>query len=173
MPYNARGQSSILTVEIDCSSDGKAPRWDGISAIYSRPEAPVRAALEMRLTGGSSILLAPQRGNQSTASIEVFTTLITPPDEWKTFRQIVVDHWTSYKDDRGEYLNARPHWAKHWWDLEVRGQPIQTYVKDTAYKDAFAAFRAVFQKIVTNRGSTVEETRKMFDMELMGRLIFD
>ena len=127
----------------------------------------------MRLTGGSSILLAPQRGNESTASIEVFTTLTTPPDAWKSFRQLMVDHWTSYKDDKGEFLNARPHWAKHWWDLEVRGEPIQSYVKETAYKEAFTEFRALFTKIVESRGGSVEDTRKMFNTELMGRLIFD
>jgi hypothetical protein len=127
----------------------------------------------MRLTGGSSILLAPQRRNESTASIEVFTTLTTPPDAWKSFRQLVVDRWTSYKDDKGEFLNARPHWAKHWWDLEVRGEPIQSYIKETAYKEAFAEFRALFTKIVEDRGGSVEDTRKMFNTELMGRLIFD
>jgi hypothetical protein len=127
----------------------------------------------MRLTGGSSILLAPQRRNKSTASIEVFTTLTTPPEAWKSFRQLVVDRWTSYKDDKGEFLNARPHWAKHWWDLEVRGEPIQSYVKETAYKEAFAQFRALFTKIVEDRGGSVEDTRKMFNTELMGRLIFD
>jgi hypothetical protein len=127
----------------------------------------------MRLTGGSSTLLAPQRKNESTASIEVFTTLTTPPEAWKSFRQLVVDRWTSYKDDNGEFLNARPHWAKHWWDLEVRGESIQAYVKGMAYKEAFAEFRTVFTKIVEDRGGSVEDTRKMFNTELMGRLIFD
>ncbi|KAG8821670.1 hypothetical protein FRC17_009755 [Serendipita sp. 399] len=154
--------------------------WDGISAIYSRPEAPCRAALEMRLTGGSSVLLAPQRGNQSTASIEVFTHPITPPEEWRQFRQLVVDRWTSYKDEKDEttkatggYFNARPHWAKHWWDLDVHGQPIQQYVKEVAYKEAFAEFREVYARILERRGSTVAETRNRFDMELMGKLIFE
>jgi len=127
----------------------------------------------MRLTCGSSILLAPQRRNESTASIEVFTTLTTPPDAWKSFRQLMVDRWTSYKDDNGEFLNARPHWAKHWWDLEVRGESIQSYVKEIAYKEAFAEFRTSFTKIVEDRGGSVEDTRKMFNTELMGRLIFD
>ncbi|KAG8798986.1 hypothetical protein FRC16_006131, partial [Serendipita sp. 398] len=147
--------------------------WDGISAIYSRPEAPCRAALEMRLTGGSDVLLAPQRGNQSTASIEVFTHPITPPDEWRAFRQLVVDRWTSYKDETGAYFNARPHWAKHWWDLEVHGKPIQQHVKEVAYKQAFTEFREVHAQILSRRGTTVAETRRRFDMELMGRLIFE
>src|SRR4051812_3089958 len=108
----------------------------------------------MRLTGGSSVILAPQRNNESTASIEVFTTLNTPPEEWKSLRQLVVDRWTSYTDENGEFLNARPHWAKHWWDLDVRGKSIQTYAKETAYKESFAEFRNLFTKIVEERGGS-------------------
>lgn len=126
----------------------------------------------MRLTGGSSVLLAPQRHNTSTASIEVFTTLTTPPEQWRTFRQAVVDRWTSYKDDTGAFLNARPHWAKHWWDLEVRGRSIKDYVKEEAYKESFAEFRRVFTQIVEERGCTVQETRKRFDNDLIGSLVF-
>lgn len=147
--------------------------WDGISAIYSRPECPVRAALEMRLTGGSSVLLAPQRSNQSTASIEIFTHLTTPPEEWRGIRQLVVDRWTSYTDREGKRQNARPHWAKHWFDLNVDGKPIETYIKEDAYLDAFKEFRETFSKITERRGSTVEESRTRFDNELMGRLVFD
>jgi hypothetical protein len=127
----------------------------------------------MRLTGGSSTLLAPQRNNISTASVEVFTHLTTPADQWRSFRQMVVDRWTSYKDDNDTLLNARPHWAKHWWDLEVRGQPIAEYLKQSAYKEAFDEFKALFSTIVENRGSTVAQTRRRFDNELIGRLIFD
>ena len=140
--------------------DSHIVRWDAITTIYSRPDAPVRAALEMRLTGGSDTLLAAQRGNTSTISIEVFTILTTPEDDWRTFRQQVVDHWTSYRSPSiGEYINARPHWAKQWWDLEVRGKPIEEYLKDEAYKIAFAEFREAMEGIVAKRGGTVEEAR--------------
>lgn len=126
----------------------------------------------MRLTGGSSIILAPQRHNVSTASVEIFTHLTTPLDQWRNFRQLVVDRWTSYKDNDGKLLNARPHWAKHWWDLEVHGQPIREYLKQSAYREAFEEFRSVFSSIVERRGSTVEETRERFEMDVMGRLVF-
>ena len=150
------------------------PRWDAITTIYSRPDAPVRAALEMRLTGGSDVLLAAQRGNTSTLSIEVFTILTTPPDDWRTFRQQVVDRWTSYKSpSTGEYINARPHWAKQWWDLEVRGKPIEEYLKDDAYKVAFGEFREAMEGIVTKRGGTVEEARSRFGNDLLERLIWN
>jgi len=155
-------------------SSSHTDRWDAITAIYSRPDAPVRAALEMRLTGGSDALLAAQRGNTSTLSIEVFTILTTPPDDWRTFRQQVVDYWTSYKSpSTGEYINARPHWAKQWWDLEVRGKPIEEYLKDEAYNVAFAEFREAMECIVTKRGGTVEEARLRFGNDLLERLIWN
>jgi hypothetical protein len=135
----------------------------------------------MRLTGGSSVLLAPQRHNKSTASVEVFTLLSTPPEEWRSFRQLVVDRWTSYKGtestsdghNAGEFVNARPHWAKHWWDLEVRGEPIEKYLKEVAYRDSFEEFRNVLKTIVESRGGNVDETRKRFGTKLMERLIFE
>ena len=132
------------------------------------------AALEMRLTGGLDTLLAAQQGNRSTLSIEVFTILTTLEDDWRTFRQQVVDHWTSYKPlSTGEYINARPHWAKQWWDLEVRGKPIEEYLKDEAYKVAFAKFREAMEGIVTKRGGTVEEARSRFRNDLLKRLIWN
>lgn len=149
-------------------------RWDGISAIYSRKDAPVRVALEMRLTGGSNVLLAPQRGNDVTASIEVLTTLITPKDDWATFMQEVADKWTSYdvRDDEGNPMYPRPHWAKQWEGLHVRGKPIERYFKEDAYKDAFAQFREVYGSMVGRSGSTVDDTLKVFGNDLMERLIF-
>lgn len=150
------------------------------------------------------MILAPQRHNTSTASVEVFTLLTTPPDEWRSFRQLVVDRWTSYKgtpssgsstsnldgngngnldantngngnagEGEGEFINARPHWAKQWWDLEVRGEPIEKYLKEVAYRDAFEEFRRAFKAIVESRGGDVGETRERFGTGLMERLIFE
>ena len=148
-------------------------RWDTITAMYADTDAPVRVALEMRLTGGSNVWLAPQRGNTSTASIEVLTTLTTPPEVWKRFEQTITDKWTSYKDEEGNYLNVRPHWAKSWEGLTIRGKDIKKYLKEDAYKDAFPAFRQTFENIVTSRGGTVEETRARFGNALMNDLLFD
>ena len=151
-----------------------AERWDGITAIYSRSDAPVRVALEMRLTGGSNIILAPQRGNEGTASIEVLTTLITPKDEWQTFMQEVADHWTSYdlKDDTGKVLYPRPHWAKQWAGLTVRGKPVEEYLKDVAYPQAFSDFRTAVTAIATRTGVPSDETRARFGNALLDRLIY-
>ena len=141
--------------------------------MYANPDAPVRVALEMRMTGNSNVWLAPQRGNTNgTASIEVLTTLTTPPEVWKQFQQAIANKWTSYKDEKGNYLNVRPHWAKQWEGLTVRGKDIKQYLKEDAYKEAFPAFRQTFESIVTSRGGTVEETRARFGNDMMNDLLF-
>lgn len=148
-------------------------RWDGISAMYSRADAPARVALEMRLTGSSEVHLAPQRGNKhGTISIEILTTLATPPADWASFMQLVADRWTSYADAAGNLLPARPHWAKQWQGLSVRGMPIEQYFQQIAYKDAFAMFRSTYTKIVERRGCSVDQSLKMFGVDTMTRLIF-
>ncbi|KZT00933.1 uncharacterized protein LAESUDRAFT_739389 [Laetiporus sulphureus 93-53] len=150
--------------------------WDGISAMYARiHDAPARVALEMRLTGQSSVLLAPQRGNASgTVSIEVLTTLASPQSEWASFCQEVTDRWTSYdtKGEDGRTMNPRPHWAKQWSGLLVRGKPIEQYIREDAYGDAFAEFRGAFQNIVQKRGGTVNETLARFGNQTLQGLIF-
>ncbi|GJE93853.1 FAD-binding domain-containing protein [Phanerochaete sordida] len=148
--------------------------WDGIAAMYSRSDAPVRVALEMRLTGGSDVLLAPQRGNSATCAIEVLTTPITPAKQWATFMQTIADRWTSYdlRNEDGSVLHARPHWAKQWKGLTVHGKPVEQYLKEDAYADAFAEFRQVFKGIVERDHATVEETLKVFGNDLMVHLIF-
>ena len=126
----------------------------------------------MRLTGGSDVLLAPQRGNaHGTVSIEVLTTLTTTPAEWASFCQVVADKWTNYTHG-GAALAARPHWAKQWAGLTVRGKPVEQYLKEDAYGEAFAEFRQVFKAIVERNQGSVEETLKVFGNDLMVRMIF-
>ncbi|TFY63527.1 hypothetical protein EVJ58_g3204 [Rhodofomes roseus] len=150
--------------------------WDGISAMYAEAhDAPARIALEMRLTGDSNVILAPQRGNTfGTASIEVLTTLATPEPMWADFMQLVADKWTSYdsKGADGRPLLPRPHWAKQWNGLQVHGKSVKQYMKEDAFKEAFAEFRDTFGQIVTSRGCSVEETRSRFGNALMDDLAF-
>jgi hypothetical protein len=72
----------------------------------------------MRITGGSSVVMAPQLGNNlGTASIEVITSMPAVEDPngiWLAFKQTLADIWTSYTGPGGEKLNVRPHWAKEW-----------------------------------------------------------
>ncbi|CAE6392647.1 unnamed protein product [Rhizoctonia solani] len=147
--------------------------WDAISILYSRDDVPMRLALEMRLTGGSNVILAPQRGNTfGTTSIEVLTIPTTPKDQWHSFMQQVADAWTSYTDSNGQHLNSRPHWAKEWAGLAIRGRPIEEYLKETAYKDAIPEFREMLDKIATVQGTTVGDMRDRFGNPLLERLLF-
>jgi hypothetical protein len=76
----------------------------------------MRLTLELRIMGGSDLLMAPQHGNQhGTASIEVLSIPDVVADgEWEGFLQQVVDIWMSYTDGEGKPLNVRPHWGKEW-----------------------------------------------------------
>jgi len=133
----------------------------------------MRVLLEMRLTGGSNIILAPQRGNTyGTCSIEVLTSLLTPKADWESFVQEMLDLWGSYKDEKGLPLMIRPHWAKQWAGFSVRGKPVLQYFQQEAFKSAFQEFRQVYKGIVEKRGSTVEETRRMFSNAMLEQLIF-
>jgi hypothetical protein len=133
----------------------------------------MRLALEMRLTGGSNVILAPQRGNDlGTISIEVLTIPTTPKDEWQSYLQQITDVWTGYTDHNGVLLNSRPHWAKQWQGLIVRNQPIEEYLRNTAYKDAIPEFRATLEKIAAVQGTTVDAMRERFGNPLLERLFF-
>ncbi|PVG01447.1 hypothetical protein CPB86DRAFT_837017 [Serendipita vermifera] len=152
----------------------KGSRWDGISAMYEKQKgAPVRVSLEMRLMGGSDVILSPQYGNQYGAvSIEVLALAGTPPKVWADFRQYIADKWTSYIDQNGNPLIARPHWPKEWSGLKVYGRPIEDYMRNIAYKSAFSDFRQVFTSVVERRGGSVPETLKVFGNDTMNNLIF-
>lgn len=149
--------------------------------MYERQaEAPVRIALEMRLTGGSEVLLAPQAGNTASASIEFLSTLLAEEEGvWHGCVEEAAARWAAPELDTpnpnvpGGMLRPRPHWAKQWQGISVRGKTIERYLKEDAYKDAFPAFREAFKGIVTSRESTVEETLNMFGNDLMKRLIFE
>lgn len=141
--------------------------------MYQDPNCSVRVALEMRLTGGSEVILAPQRGNTlGTISIEVLTTRTVKDPIWTAFRQKVTDAWEKYVDMDGKPLNIRPHWAKQWDGTTVRKQPIEQYLRQSAYKEAFGEFRQGFESIVTKRGSTVEATRQIFGTAVLDSLIY-
>ena len=91
--------------------------WDVINLVYREAadgRSPMRLTLELRIMGGSDILMAPQRGNDlGTASIEILTVPGAVPDQWEKFKQEVADIWMGYEVN-GAKLNARPHWAKEW-----------------------------------------------------------
>jgi hypothetical protein len=94
--------------------------WDLIKLVYDTypiddPEAdtPFRLSLELRIMGGSQMLMAPQSGFDGTCSLLIKTPENVNPEEWNHFIQQVCDMWLRY-DYKGVRLRSRPHWAKQW-----------------------------------------------------------
>lgn len=149
--------------------------WDIINLVYAtsdRPEdpsSPMRLALELRIMGGSNVILAPQYGNLWTASIEVLTIPDTVADgEWKEFLQKVADIWMSYGSP-GQ-LNVRPHWAKEWDGLRFHNQDAREYLKKVACKSQFQEFKNVVDQIGAQQGWTWEQTKARFSNPLLDDL---
>lgn len=148
--------------------------WAALTAVYDSDGAPVRIALEMRVTAGSQVLMAPQHGNRlGTCSIEVLTTLDTSPEEWNTFRQRVVDAWCALTDADGRPLNTRPHWAKQWQGLTVRGQAMEDYLRDVAYAERIPEFGAALARVAGAGGYGLSDMRRRFSNPLLDRLFAD
>ena len=144
--------------------------WDVIRSVYERADAPMRVTLEMRVMGGSDILMAPEYGNSlGTCSIEVLTNLRTPTAEWTRFMQDLTDLWMSYKDPRGRPLNVRPHWAKQWQGIRFRDQDGIGYLRDRAYAARIPRFRAALRRIAKQGGYSASDLR-MFSNPLLDDL---
>lgn len=104
--------------------------WDLIKLVYDTfpvddPEAdtPFRLSLELRIMGGSEMLLAPQSGYDATCSLLLKTPDVVNPDDWNQFIQQVSDMWLRY-DHKGVRLRSRPHWAKQWPETYDGVEPI-------------------------------------------------
>lgn len=140
--------------------------WSAIDEVYkwkAAGKAPMRLTLEMRVMGGSDVTLAPQHGNDfGTCSIEVLTTTNTDRAEWTAFKQAVTDRWLSITDRQGRVLNTRPHWAKEWQGLEVRGAPINHYLRDTAYAARITEFGAALKRIAEAGDCTMYDLERRF-----------
>ncbi|KAL3472464.1 hypothetical protein BJX99DRAFT_262252 [Aspergillus californicus] len=151
--------------------------WDVIKLVYNDaedkddPSSPMRVTLELRIMGGSDVLMAPQRGNNlGTASIEVLTIPDAVADnEWINFIQKVCELWMSYGDE----LNVRPRWAKEWDGLQLNGQDARTYLKNEAYPKQIKDFRTALEKIGWPHGWGLAELRSRFSNELWDKIIFE
>ncbi|KAI1767228.1 hypothetical protein GGR53DRAFT_482678 [Hypoxylon sp. FL1150] len=146
--------------------------WDAILAAYKyKDTCPQRMPLEMRITGPSNVTLAPFRGHTlGTCSIEVLT-LQNMEEEWLPYVQYVVDKWMELKDNQGNYLETRPHWAKEWATMTARGRPMIEYVKES-YRDAIPEFREIMGQIAKKQGWNLEEARHRFSNELFDEIFF-
>ncbi|KAF2711582.1 hypothetical protein K504DRAFT_532151 [Pleomassaria siparia CBS 279.74] len=149
--------------------------WDVIQLVYQDADtgedvsSAMRVALEMRIMGGSDMLMAPQKGNHlGTASIEVLTLPdAVTDDEWNAFAQKVIDLWMSYGG------NVRPHWAKEWASFTFKGQEARNYMKEVAYKDQIPEFRNALAAVGELHGWTLEDLKKRYSNELWDKLIFE
>lgn len=141
----------------------RAAWWAAIQEVYARlPAAPMRTTLEMRVTGGSQMLLSSQRGNAlGTAHTEVLTNMVTPEAEWAEFKQALMDRWTALTDAAGLPLNVRTHWAKE-WPPPMRGVPIMQDMREFAYREALPAFKSTAKQVADAGGYTFEQSLKTF-----------
>ncbi len=147
--------------------------WDVVKLVYAHAEKdsyPMRLVLEMRIMGDSDVFLAPQRGNSlGTLSIGIVSTVDAVYDkQWSGFCQEVADLWTSY----GAELNVRPHWAKEWADLRVRGQPVVDYLRDVAFKEQIADFKRTVSAMGKMQGWTLNELQQRFSNPVWDQIIF-
>jgi len=148
--------------------------WDVIRRVYERTDTPMRLTLEMRITGDSNVHMAPQHGNRhGTCSIEILTPENVSRSNWQTFLQQICDAWDSYTDAQGNPLNVRPHWAKEWQGLTMRGKPIIQYLKQDAYPDQIPKFKAGLQAIATAGGYGLGEIRARFANPLLEEIFED
>jgi hypothetical protein len=154
--------------------------WDIISLCYRDSSTPMRLTLELRIMGGSDLLMAPQNGNTwGTASIEVLSIPdAVRDDEWVPFLQEVVDKWSEYKGvmkigGEEELLNLRPHWAKEWDQVRIRGKEAKEYLRDVAYKERIPEFRDVLTGIGREQGWGLADLKGRFSNELWDYMVFE
>ncbi|KUJ24026.1 uncharacterized protein LY89DRAFT_572706 [Mollisia scopiformis] len=148
--------------------------WDIIKLCYEDDDCPMRLTMEMRIMGDSNLIMAPQSGNRwGTASIEVLSIMdAVGDDEWVPFLQQVADLWLSYRDQEGALLNVRPHWAKEWESINMRGLPARQYLKEQAYKDAIPEFKSVLADIGKGQGWELKDIQARFSNELWDYMIY-
>lgn len=149
--------------------------WDAILLCYeNRKKCPMRMPLEMRIMGGSDVVMAPQRGNAlGTCSIEVLT-LHNAADLWPTFAQSVLDKWMALKDpNTGKTLKTRPHWAKEWYNYKVDGKPWLQKLKEEDYKDERQEFLQILTEIGKGANWTLQDLKDRFSNDLFDQLFFD
>lgn len=148
--------------------------WDAIQVAYANTKkCPMRMPLEMRIMGGSNVIMAPQRGNElGTCSIEVLT-LHSASDIWKPFAQQVLDKWMSLKDPNTQKpLKIRPHWAKEWKEFTVNGKPWLEKMKNEDYKAEIKEFVGILADIGKEAGWTLEDLKTRFSNQLFDEVYF-
>ncbi|KAK4642338.1 hypothetical protein QC761_0083510 [Podospora bellae-mahoneyi] len=149
--------------------------WDAIHSCYehSTKGCPQRMPLEMRIMGGSDIVMAPQKGNTlGTCAIEVLT-LEAARDMWVPYAEEVIGKWLSYRDKDGKRINTRPHWAKQWHEIKVDGRPWVEKMKEEDYRVEKEEFKGLLAEIGKKHGWTLKDLKKRFSNDFFDGFYFD
>lgn len=144
--------------------------WSVIDLVYRSANSPMRLAMDMRITGDSDIVMAPQRGNiHGTVAIEVgsITDTVTE-EEWQTFCQGFVDGLAALAPEG----RLRPHWGKEWVKMHFGGLPAREYVRAVAYKNEIPECIATLERIGKRQGWTTKDLRKRFSNNLLDDIFF-
>lgn len=110
--------------------------------------SPVNICLEMRVMNGSHIILAPQRGNKWTCSIEVLSLSSTPLGDWIFFCNRLIILWQHLLDEH-KLGDLKPHWAKE--------HEYLTFFKDSIPYNSCDYLRQVYAKELTEFQRTREK----------------
>lgn len=86
------------------------------------------------------------------------------------FMQEISDAWMTYTDTQGSPLNIRPHWAKQWQGLQVRGTPIVPYLSDVAYKDRIPELGVALNAVAAAGGYTLADLQNLFSNRLLDEI---
>jgi hypothetical protein len=174
MPLVAKKGSSSAKPEIDYAPVQRA-WWDAILLTYANSTTcPMRMPLEMRIMGGSNVIMAPQRGNDlGTCAIEILT-LYGVADVWIPFAQAVLDKWMALKNPAtGERLRTRPHWAKEWYDgLTVDSKPWLDRLINVDYKAERQEFVDTLAAVGKEAGWTLADIQSRFSNKMFDQLYF-
>lgn len=149
--------------------------WDAICIIYKHMEdtetLPINLTLEMRIMGGSDIIMGAQRGNQHTCSIEVLSTMLVPHEDWKAIVEKIIACWMSYQDSENHPLAIRTHWGKEWHGLQFNGIDSESFVKKT-YQESIPEFKQMLKAIAEEGGYTLDDMQKRFSNSLWDQIFF-
>jgi hypothetical protein len=148
--------------------------WDAILQCYRHSKtAPQRMPLEMRIMGGSEIVMAPQRGNRlGTCAIEILT-LKSAEELWIPYVEEILSKWLSYTDANGKKLRTRPHMAKQWKGIRVDGRPWVEKMKNEDYAEERREFKALLSEIGRKHGWTLQDLKKRFSNDFFDDFFFD
>jgi hypothetical protein len=126
--------------------------------------------MDMRITGDSDIIMAPQRENShGTVAIEIGSVTDTvTEEEWQTFCQTLVDGLTALAP-KGK---LRPHWGKEWVKMRFSGLSARDYVRTVAYKSEIPECLATLEKIGKRQGWTMKDLRRRFSNKLLDDIFF-